>query len=128
MADSFKIAIPTEGEGGLDAQRSAHFGHADSFTVVEVADGAIVGGGTLVNPPHEHGGCGRTVGMLAAHGVDTAIVFGMGGGPRSAMEAHGIAAYFDDANATPAAAVAAFIGGRRTPFGSDNQCNHGESR
>jgi predicted Fe-Mo cluster-binding NifX family protein len=124
MAETFKIAIPTEGEGGLDAQRSAHFGHADSFTVVDVSDGTVVGAATLVNPPHEHGGCGQTVALLAAAGVDTAIVVGMGGGPLAAMASHRITALFDDENATPASAVAAFIGGTRTPFGSGNLCKH----
>jgi predicted Fe-Mo cluster-binding NifX family protein len=124
MAEIHKIAIPTEGEGGLDAQRSAHFGHADSFTIVDVVDGVVTGAATLVNPPHEHGGCGATVMLLAQHGVDTTIVVGMGGGPLAAMAASGIAPLFDDANPTPATAVAAFLAGTRVAFGSDNLCAH----
>jgi predicted Fe-Mo cluster-binding NifX family protein len=124
MPEEFRIAIPTSGEGGLDAERSAHFGHADSFTVIDVADGVIVGGGTMVNPPHESGGCGRTVGMLASQGVNAAIVIGMGGGPLNAMNAHGMLALVDAEAPTPRAAVEAFIAGRRTPFGSDNLCKH----
>jgi len=122
MADAHRIAIPTSGEGGLDAQRSAHFGHADCFTVVDVADGEIVGSGVVVNPPHEHGGCGHTVAMLAAGGVDTAIVVGMGGGPLAAMGAHNITPLFDDASPTPRAAAQAFLAGARTAFGADSTC------
>ena len=39
-----KIAIPTIGAGGLDCERSGHFGHCDCFTVVTVEDGIIAGG------------------------------------------------------------------------------------
>ena len=64
MTDILRIAIPTNGDGGLDAQRSAHFGHAESFTIVDIADGGIVGGEGMANPPHSHGGCGLTVTMV----------------------------------------------------------------
>ena len=122
MTDNLRIAIPTEGTGGLDAQRSAHFGHADSFTIVDVADGRIVGGSTLVNPPHTHGGCGATVTLLAQSGVGTAIVVGMGGGPLAAMSANGMTPYFDDQQPTPRAAVEASLAGSLAPFGADNTC------
>ncbi|NTU71884.1 MAG: dinitrogenase iron-molybdenum cofactor biosynthesis protein [Coriobacteriia bacterium] len=117
-----KIAIPSNGAGGLDAERSAHFGHADSFTVVEVTDGSIAGSEVVVNPPHEHGGCGMTVAMLARAGVSTAIVVGMGGGPLRAMSANGMTPLFDDVSPTPRAAVEAFLGGKRIEFGADNAC------
>jgi len=107
----------------MDAPRSAHFGHADSFTIVEVTDGAIVGAATLVNPPHEHGGCGATVELLASQGVDAAIVVGMGGGPLSAMNHHGIAAYHDDQSPTPREAVEAYLAGGLTPFGGSHVCS-----
>jgi len=123
MPDTLRIAVPTEGSGGLDAQRSAHFGHADSFTLVEIADGQIVGGGTLTNPSHTQGGCGATVMLLASAGVGTAIVVGMGGGPLSAMNANGMTPMFDDQSPTPRAAVEAFLGGRLVPFGAGNTCS-----
>ncbi len=120
--DTHKIAVPTNGIGGLDASRSAHFGRADSFTIVDVADGAIVGENTLINPPHVHGGCGTTVAMLARAGVTAAIVVGMGGGPLAAMNANGMTPLFDDESATPRAAVDAFLSGRVVVFGGDNTC------
>ena len=122
MSEATKIAVPTNGAGGADAVRSAHFGHADSFTIVEVRDGVIVGTEAIANPPHEHGGCGMTVKMLADAGVGTAIVVGMGGGPMSAMHAHGMTAMFDDRSATPRAAVEAFVAGSLVPFGNDHTC------
>lgn len=116
------IAIPTNGPGGIDAPRSAHFGHAESFTVVDVVDGVVVGSHTLVNPPHEHGGCGMTVAMLAQAGVDTAIVVGMGRGPMAAMAAHNITPLFDDQSPTPGDAVRAYLAGASVQFGSQHSC------
>lgn len=121
-ASSAVIAVPTEGEGGLDARRSAHFGHAPSFTLVSVEGGAISGARTVVNPPHTHGGCGMTVALLAEAGATAAIVVGMGGGPRAAMASNGIEAYFDDAAPTPRLAVEAWIAGPRAAFGGEHAC------
>ena len=123
MNEHVKIAVPTNGAGGIDAQRSGHFGHADSFTIVDVVAGTIVGDETVMNPPHEHGGCATIVTMLANAGVDSAIVAGMGGGPRSAMSRIGIKALFDDQSPTPRAAVEAFLAGRLAEFGTDNACS-----
>lgn len=122
MTDRVRIAVPTEGPGGIDAPRSAHFGHATSFTLVDVADGAIVSSAVIMNPPHEQGGCGATVGMLAEIGAGVAIVVGMGGGPRAAMVSHGMQALFDDVSATPQQAVEAYLAGGLKPFGADHQC------
>ena len=122
MTQTLKIAVPTNGPGGLDAERSAHFGHADSFTLIDVADGAIVGDAAIANPPHSQGGCGLTVNLLAQAGVGTAIVVGMGGGPLAAMNANGMTPLFDDQSPTPRAAVEAYLAGTSTAFGGQHTC------
>jgi predicted Fe-Mo cluster-binding NifX family protein len=122
MTDTQKVAVPTSGEGGLDSQRSEHFGHADSFTIVDVEAGKIVGASAMVNPPHSRGGCGMTVAMLANAGVTTAIVVGMGGGPLAAMKANGVSPLFDDRSATPRAAVEALLAGELVAFGEGDTC------
>ena len=122
MTHTLRIAVPTNGGGGLDAQRSAHFGHADSSTIVDVADGEIVGGGSMANPPHMDGGCALTMTMLANAGVGTAIVVGMGGGPLAAMKANGMTPLFDDQSPTPREAVVAFLAGKLAGFGEGNTC------
>ena len=33
-----RIAIPSNGQGGLDGTRAGHFGHCDVFTFVDVED------------------------------------------------------------------------------------------
>ena len=122
MSQVVRVAVPSNGAGGIDAPRSAHFGHADSFTIIDIAEGAIVGDSSFMNPPHAQGGCGLTVAGLANQGVSVAIVVGMGGGPLSAMNSHGIAAYHDDQSPTPRAAVEAYLAGGLTPFGGSNVC------
>jgi predicted Fe-Mo cluster-binding NifX family protein len=122
MSQVTKIAVPTEGPGGVDAPRSAHFGHAGSFTIVEVGDGAIVGHTVIMNPPHGSGGCGSVVQTLAQNGADVAIVVGMGGGPRAAMASCGIDALFDDVSPTPRQAVESYLSGGLTEFGSSQEC------
>ena len=125
MISPTRIATPTTGAGGLDAQRSAHFGHADSFTIVEIVDGEIAEAETIVNPPHASGGCGATVRLLAAAGTTIAIVVGMGGGPRAAMTSLGMTALFDDESPTPRAAAEAYLAGRAVTFGGDHVCSGG---
>lgn len=122
MSSSVRIAIPTEGPGGLTSPRSAHFGHAPSFTIVEVVDGRIAGVKALVNPPHTQGGCGATVQLLAQDDVSVAIVVGMGRGPLSMMQSAGMTPLFDGVSETPEAAVAAYLAGGLAPFGGDHVC------
>jgi len=123
LSQTIRIAIPTEGAGGLEAPRSAHFGHSASFTVVDVVDGEITGSTALQNPPHTQGGCGQTVQLLASNGVSVAIVVGMGRGPLSMMQPAGILPLFDNVSPTPLSAVAAYLAGSITPFGGDQVCS-----
>jgi predicted Fe-Mo cluster-binding NifX family protein/uncharacterized protein (DUF302 family) len=120
--DTLRIAVPTDGEGGLDAVRSMHFGRASSFTIVDVADGAVVTTSVLINEGHEHGGCGVIVQRLAGAGVASVIAGGMGGGPRAAFAAAGIPVYFDADSRTPREAVEAYLAGVRAAFDDDHQC------
>lgn len=122
MSETLRIAVPTDGEGGLDAERSGHFGRAESFTVVDVIDGVMSTQDVLVNGPHEHGGCGLVVQQLVSAGVGAVIAAGMGGGPRAGFASAGIPVYFDQDSATPRAAIEAYLAGGRESFGDDHQC------
>ena len=74
------VAIPTQSPGGLDASISDHFGHCDSFTLIELsADGQPGTVRVLPNQGHEHGGCMAPVQLLHGEGVTTLISGGMGG-------------------------------------------------
>ena len=42
MAETLKLAVPTMGKAGLNAQRSGHFGHCDCFTLVDIVNGELI--------------------------------------------------------------------------------------
>ena len=60
-----RIAIPSNGEGGLKGTRAGHFGHCDVFTFVDVKEGKIEKVTTLANQEHVQGGCMVPVNLLA---------------------------------------------------------------
>jgi len=90
-----RVAVPSQGVGGLDGERSGHFGHCDCFTLVDLMAGEIVEISIVDNPPHEQGGCLRPVELLAGHGVEALIVAGMGARPLQGFNDAGIAVYFE---------------------------------
>ena len=66
-----RIAVPSEGNGGLDGLRAGHFGHCDVFTLVDVEDGAIKEVSILENKEHVQGGCMVPVNLLAEAKVNS---------------------------------------------------------
>ena len=125
MNETMKLAVPSMGEGGLEAERSGHFGHCDCFTLVDIVDGEVKGTSILANPPHEEGGCLRPVGLLADAGVDAIVAAGMGMRPLSAMQAAGVTVYHNAGQATVGDALKAFAAGKLQPFGTEQLCKGG---
>lgn len=122
MTERMRIVVPTE-TGGLDGERSGHFGHAPGFTLVDVEGGEIKGASVLENPPHEHGGCRRTVALLAENGATHAVVAGIGGGPLAAMRSAAIAVYFDDRVPVVRGAVEALLRGELSEIDPRQACS-----
>ncbi|MCB9480738.1 MAG: NifB/NifX family molybdenum-iron cluster-binding protein [Desulfobacteraceae bacterium] len=91
-----RIAIPSNGNGGLDGQRSGHFGHCDVFTFVDVENGEIKEVSTVPNEGHAQGGCMVPVNLLAGHKVNALIVGGIGMRPLMGFRQVGIEVYHDD--------------------------------
>lgn len=91
-----RIAIPSDGEGGLDGIRAGHFGHCDVFTFVDLEDGQIKEVSTLANVEHMQGGCMVPVNLLAEHRVNALIVGGIGMRPLMGFRQVGIAVYHED--------------------------------
>ena len=91
-----RIAIPSDGEGGLDGIRAGHFGHCDVFTFVDLEDGQIKEVSTLANVEHMQGGCMVPVNLLAEHQVNALIVGGIGMRPLMGFRQVGIAVYHED--------------------------------
>ena len=90
-----RIAIPSVEAGGLDGQRSGHFGHCDVFTLVDVTAGEIKQVSTIPNQSHVQGGCMVPVNLLADHKVDALIVGGIGMRPLMGFKHVGIDVYYD---------------------------------
>lgn len=124
MGETMRLAIPTMGKGGLDSERSGHFGHCDCFTIVDLADGEVKEISILENPPHEEGGCLRPVGLLSEQGVDAIVTAGMGRRPLVGFEQAGIKVYFD--NQTPhAGEVATLVAQNKVAvMSADQVCSH----
>lgn len=110
--DRVVLAVPSIGEGGMDCERSGHFGQCDCFTVVDICDGAVVETRIVDNPPHVEGGCLRPVNLLAGEGVTALVVAGIGARPLAGFNEAGISVYFDNQLPIVRDAVDAFVAGK----------------
>jgi predicted Fe-Mo cluster-binding NifX family protein len=90
-----RIAVPSEGQGGLDGLRAGHFGHCDVFTLVDVEDGKIKDVSILANKEHVQGGCMVPVQLLAENKVQRLVVGGIGMRPLMGFKQVGIDVYYD---------------------------------
>ena len=120
-----RIAVPSEGEGGLKGVRAGHFGHCQTFTLVDVESGEIKRTTTVPNAPHVEGGCMVPVNLLAQHKVNAIIVAGMGMRPLMGFRQVGIDVYFENTKPSIREVVADLIAGKLQPMGNDLACGGG---
>ena len=120
-----RIAIPSVETGGLDGQRSGHFGHCDVFTLVDVEDGEIKQVSTLANEGHVQGGCMVPVNFLAEHKVDALIVGGIGMRPLMGFRQVGIDVYHDETRPEIRPVVEDLIAGKLPIIGDNQVCGGG---
>ncbi len=120
-----RIAIPSVGAGGLDGQRSGHFGHCDVFTMVDVEDGQIKNVSTVPNQEHVQGGCMVPVNLLASHKATALIVGGIGMRPLAGFRQVGIDVYHDAARAEIRPVVEDLIAGNLPIIQDDQVCGGG---
>lgn len=85
-----RVAIPTMWPGGIDAQRSGHFGRCDCFTMVEFEAGKSVLLEVIPNVPHEQGSCLTPVQLLQGHNASAIVVGGIGMRPLMGFRQAGI--------------------------------------
>jgi predicted Fe-Mo cluster-binding NifX family protein len=92
-----RIAIPTNEPGGLEADRSDHFGHCDVFTIIDLDEKSeVVSVETIPQVEHDAGGCMAPIKVLEAAKVEAIIVAGMGARPMQGFNEVGITVYFAD--------------------------------
>jgi predicted Fe-Mo cluster-binding NifX family protein len=83
-----KIGIPSNSPGGIDAGVSAHFGHCDLFTAVEIEGSQIKRVWTIDNDG-EHN-CMMPVQKMAESGIDAVLIGGIGRRPLMEFQNKGI--------------------------------------
>lgn len=115
-----RIAVPSDGEGGLDGLRAGHFGHCDVFTFVDVEGGKIVDVTVLANKEHVQGGCMVPVNLLAEHKVDALIVGGIGMRPLMGFRQVGIKVYHEAETRQIRPVIEQMLAGQ-VPLISENQ-------
>ena len=120
-----RIAIPSIESGGLDGERSGHFGHCDVFTLVDVEGGEIKNVTTIPNQSHVQGGCMVPVNLLAQHKVNALVVGGIGMRPLMGFRQAGIEVYHDAARAEIRPVVEDLIAGRLPQITNDQVCGGG---
>jgi len=122
---TMRVAIPSNGLGGLDGTRAGHFGHCDVFTVIDCQNGEIVDVTTIKNEEHFQGGCMVPVNLLAGHKVDALLVGGIGMRPLMGFKEAGIRVYHEAERAEIRAVIDDLIAGRIPEIRSDQVCGGG---
>ncbi len=120
-----RIAIPSNNEGGLNGQRSGHFGHCDVFTLIDVKDGQIINVEILANQEHAQGGCLVPVQLLEAQKVNALVVGGIGMRPLLGFNQAGIDVYYDATHPTIKPVVDALIAGNLQIMEARQSCGGG---
>ncbi|HDZ90090.1 MAG: NifB/NifX family molybdenum-iron cluster-binding protein [Deltaproteobacteria bacterium] len=120
-----RIAIPSMGPGGLDGERSGHFGHCDVFTFVDVEGGEIKQVTTIPNQSHVQGGCMVPVNLLASHNVKALIVGGIGMRPLMGFKQVGVEVYHDATRPQIRPVVEDLINGKLPMISDDQVCGGG---
>jgi len=120
-----RIAVPSDGNGGLDGKRSGHFGHCSVFTIVDVENGEITKVTTIPNMEHQDGGCMVPVNLLASHNVNAIIVGGMGIRPLMGFNQVGIDVYYDVNCAEIKPVIENLIAGKLELMTQDKVCGGG---
>ena len=120
-----RIAIPSMEAGGLDGQRSGHFGHCDVFTLVDVEGGEIKEITTIPNQSHVQGGCMVPVNLLAEHNVNALIVGGIGMRPLMGFRNVGIDVYHDATRTEIRPVVEDLVAGRLPRIADNQVCGGG---
>ena len=120
-----RIAVPSNGNGGLDATRSGHFGHCAVFTIIDVENGEIKKVSTLQNQEHVQGGCMVPVNLLASHNVKALVVGGIGMRPLMGFKQAGINVYHDAQRPEIKPVVEDLIAGKLPEITDDQVCGGG---
>jgi predicted Fe-Mo cluster-binding NifX family protein len=116
-----RVAVPSVAPGGLQAQRSGHFGRCDVFTIVDIENNKVIGVKAVDNVDHTEGGCLVPVNLLAGQGVDSIVVSGMGMRPLLGFREAGIRVLMGE-GMTVIDSIKSYINGGLTDMSEDFVC------
>lgn len=122
---SGRIAIPSNGQGGLNGTRAGHFGHCDVFTLIDVENGEIKEVSILQNQEHVQGGCMVPVNLLSENRVSALVVGGIGMRPLMGFRQVGIDVYHDAQRLEIEPVVKDLIAGKLPEIKNDQVCGGG---
>ena len=122
---SGRIAVPSNGLGGIEGSRAGHFGHCDCFTFFDVENGKIKEITTLKNQEHSQGGCMVPVNLLSSNNVQYLIVGGIGMRPLMGFKQVGIKVFHEDQQSEIKPVVDAMIAGGLEEIREDQVCGGG---
>ncbi len=124
-----KIVVPSNNPGGMEAERSAHFGHCDIFTMVTINDGKIDKVELHEQIAHGAGGCMVPVTTLRDMGAQAIVVGGIGGRPLAGFAEVGITVYFapPEQIRTVGEAMAAFLANNLPIMDPSQACGGGSA-
>ena len=109
-----KIAVTYE-----NGEIFQHFGHTETFKIYDIADGKVVSAEVVDTNGSGHG---ALAGFLVAHGVDTLICGGIGGGAQNALAQAGIS-LFGGVSGNADEAVNALLAGN-LGYNPNVHCDH----
>lgn len=124
MSNVEVIAIPSMYPGGLEANRSGHFGRCDLFTLVSVNNGEVQSVRTVANAEHSEGGCLVPVQILQQAGATSLVVAGIGMRPRIGFAQAGIEVLVGP-GATVGEVIAAYQDNQVRPIADSDLCGGG---
>lgn len=119
-----KLAVPTLGKAGLDAERSGHFGQCDVFTLITIENGELGEVKEIVNPPHSEGGCLAPVNLLKEAGATAIVAAGMGMRPLMGFNEAGITVYFENQTPNVGEAAEKVASGTVPIMAPEQSCQH----
>jgi predicted Fe-Mo cluster-binding NifX family protein len=117
-----RLAVPSDGEGGIDGVRAGHFGHCDVFTCFDIEDGKIGNITIVANKEHVQGGCMVPVQLLAQKGVNAIVVGGIGMRPLMGFKQMGIDVFHDGERREIRPVVEDFAAGKLMQIKDDQVC------
>ena len=117
-----RLAVPSDGEGGIDGVRAGHCGHCDVFTCFDIEDGKIGNITIVANKEHVQGGCMVPVQLLAQKGVNAIVVGGIGMRPLMGFKQMGIDVFHDGERREIRPVVEDFAAGKLMQIKDDQVC------